>query len=477
MPTRRGITLLAAGILLLVSGRALALIELGTVGLVLIGVVVSMTLLVIGQTMRARFVERLTITRTHPPSFVFANRPFPVTLQARGRHTRMPLCEVAETVRSSTASPTRNTDEAPTRGRSSADEGGSGRADERSVTVGLCRVGPVSYQRRFVRGTQRLGPGQATIVDTLGLARLRLFEVPSTHVIVWPEVVDLDPDTVDTLFAMSSLESDTEPGDLREYVAGDDLRRVHWATSARAAKLMVRGVDRVERPHEARKLVLDMTAASYRGQSFELALSVAASLLASADPDEHIDLVLDGPSGSRVYPTLGLAMAALANAVPDVQRAAAQTTPSVARIQPVSNGIDAASTRLNAGATSTKSNGTSGTGSSRSDAPGSTTAFDWGPGIAIVGENADIPTFARGPIIRCSQSPGEGWEHPGQVVISLTSLADVIVELENATRVRRSRLTLPHPSAAGVPTSLAHEAADPDRPSRSTRPTRTRRRS
>lgn len=63
---------------------------------------------------------------------------------------------------------------------------------------------------------------------------------------------------------------------LREYVAGDDLRRLHWATSARTGTLMVREDADPAEAHLA--LLLDDRAASYPGDALEDAVEVAASL-------------------------------------------------------------------------------------------------------------------------------------------------------------------------------------------------------
>lgn len=64
---------------------------------------------------------------------------------------------------------------------------------------------------------------------------------------------------------------------LRPYVVGDDLRRVHWASSARTGDLVVREDDPPWRGHltvvlDAREHVLDAA-------SFEIAVSAAASIL------------------------------------------------------------------------------------------------------------------------------------------------------------------------------------------------------
>ncbi len=67
---------------------------------------------------------------------------------------------------------------------------------------------------------------------------------------------------------------------LREYVLGDDLRRLHWATSARRGHPMVReDAD----PASARlTVVLDDDPDHYVGDGFEEAVDVAASLLDTA---------------------------------------------------------------------------------------------------------------------------------------------------------------------------------------------------
>jgi uncharacterized protein (DUF58 family) len=63
---------------------------------------------------------------------------------------------------------------------------------------------------------------------------------------------------------------------LRQYVAGDDLRRVHWPSSARLDTLMVR--ENVDTSLPQVTLVLDTSASSYRGEAFEDAVEAAASV-------------------------------------------------------------------------------------------------------------------------------------------------------------------------------------------------------
>jgi uncharacterized protein (DUF58 family) len=67
---------------------------------------------------------------------------------------------------------------------------------------------------------------------------------------------------------------------LREYLPGDDLRRLHWATSARRGSLMVREDADPSAPQLT--VLLDDRATSYDGDGFEEAVDVTASLLATA---------------------------------------------------------------------------------------------------------------------------------------------------------------------------------------------------
>jgi uncharacterized protein (DUF58 family) len=73
---------------------------------------------------------------------------------------------------------------------------------------------------------------------------------------------------------------------LREYVRGDDLRRLHWATSARTGTLMVREDADPARPHLA--VILDDRASAYPDpDGFEDAVELAASLITAATSAGH----------------------------------------------------------------------------------------------------------------------------------------------------------------------------------------------
>ncbi|GGR59138.1 uncharacterized protein (DUF58 family) [Nocardioides luteus] len=146
----------------------------------------------------------------------------------------------------------------------------------------------LGYQiRSEIRGRFDIGPMRVTVADPFGLVELnRAFQstIPFT---VTPRVVTL-PQTPLTGNATASGDSrpraflggSAEDVTVREYRRGDELRRVHWRSSARLGQLMVR---REEQPWQARATVfLDNRRSVHRGQgagsSFEHAVVVAASV-------------------------------------------------------------------------------------------------------------------------------------------------------------------------------------------------------
>jgi uncharacterized protein (DUF58 family) len=102
---------------------------------------------------------------------------------------------------------------------------------------------------------------------------------------------------------------------LREYVPGDDLRRLHWATSARTGTLMVREDADPARPHLA-VLLDDRTGSHPDVDGFEDAVELAASLLSTAVVAGHPARLLSasGAIDLEVAGDTDHALAALADA-------------------------------------------------------------------------------------------------------------------------------------------------------------------
>jgi uncharacterized protein (DUF58 family) len=126
----------------------------------------------------------------------------------------------------------------------------SGRA--RSIPVRVGRIDAkgqivTSYALpKSIRGEYQLGPLRFEQADLFGLWRkTRQFDVVET-ILVRPRIHNLLGDATGrhqqapSRTANPALSSSIAFDRLRAYVVGDDLRRVHWKTSARAGELMVR---------------------------------------------------------------------------------------------------------------------------------------------------------------------------------------------------------------------------------------------
>jgi uncharacterized protein (DUF58 family) len=96
---------------------------------------------------------------------------------------------------------------------------------------------------------------------------------------------------------------------LREYVPGDDLRHVHWRSSAKAGELLVRQFHESRRGHVT--ILLDADRSSYpRRRDFELAVSVATSVALRAVRDDFDTYLRCGPHLVRSREALAMTDAA-----------------------------------------------------------------------------------------------------------------------------------------------------------------------
>jgi uncharacterized protein (DUF58 family) len=134
------------------------------------------------------------------------------------------------------------------------------------------------------RGIYRVGPASVVVRDPLAMAESGGTAGRVDRLVVYPAVEDLhglptvrgqDP-TVNTSRSSFSPTGGDDFFTLREYQQGDDLRRVHWPSSAKRDDLMIK---QLEMPWQSRALVLlNPRAASYgSGEAFEHAVRGAAS--------------------------------------------------------------------------------------------------------------------------------------------------------------------------------------------------------
>lgn len=144
------------------------------------------------------------------------------------------------------------------------------------------------------RGRVPVGPLRLEVADPLGLARRRVEAAGAVDITVYPHVDALpalgtggDQDPTGTAVRVNAVGSQGEEFfGLREYVVGDELRRVHWPSTARRdGELLVR---QDERPWANRTtVVLDTRSAAQTPASFERAVSTAASAIEAAHRAHH----------------------------------------------------------------------------------------------------------------------------------------------------------------------------------------------
>jgi len=136
------------------------------------------------------------------------------------------------------------------------------------------------------RGIYEVGPLRVSVSDPLRLAERSRLVGRSDRLIVYPSVEKLSGLPVlrglDPSMYASQPEFSHRGGEdfytLREYQTGDDLRRVHWPSTAKLDELMIR---QLETPWQSRALVFfDPRGTSFDStDSFEKAVSGAASVI------------------------------------------------------------------------------------------------------------------------------------------------------------------------------------------------------
>lgn len=270
MLTRAGWLVVAAAALQLVAGRLLGVLELIVTGVATGTAVVASVVFVWASGLR------LDVRREISPPKVHAGTPSTVELRIHnaGRHTT-PVLLVHDRV-----------------------------TGTRGVSMMLAPLlageeAPVAYRlptdRRGVLG---VGPLVFELSDPFGLARTRTPAASSAELTVFPRidsVVPIPHTTGDDPHAGADHpnalgRSGEDFYALRQYVVGDDLRRVHWPSTARHDELMVR---QDELPWQSRAtILLDTRSVTADDDVLELLISAAASLVhASSQRQDLVRLV------------------------------------------------------------------------------------------------------------------------------------------------------------------------------------------
>ena len=137
------------------------------------------------------------------------------------------------------------------------------------------------------RGVFRVGPLEVHVSDPFGLVSVRSVAADTTELTVYPRIEVVVPPPLTTGHDPRSggghatfLGHGDEFYGLRAYEMGDDLRQVHWPSTARQDELMIR---QHELPWHGRTTVLlDVRPSVHDDGSFEQAVSAAASLLTAS---------------------------------------------------------------------------------------------------------------------------------------------------------------------------------------------------
>ena len=175
----------------------------------------------------------------------------------------------------------------------------------KDTTVGY----PVPTHRR---GVVPVGPLRVTRSDPLGLLTLSRTYGGATTVWVHPRIHLLRAVPAGMARSLDGNIDKVPQGtitfdSLREYVVGDELRRVHWRSSAKVGELMVR--EQLDTSEPTIIVLLDDRASAHpkvrdgTAESFEAACEAAASVIAAA-VREDLPVVLHLVSGPASGPFL-----------------------------------------------------------------------------------------------------------------------------------------------------------------------------
>jgi uncharacterized protein (DUF58 family) len=210
-----------------------------------------------------------------------------------------------------------------------------------SFPVPRLRAGAV-HEDVFAVPTRRravipVGPVRSVRADPLGLLRRQVDWTNAEKLYVHPRTTSLTGSSSGFLRDLEGRStqdlsnSDVSFHALRDYVAGDDRRHVHWKTTARTGQLMVRQFEETRRSHLA--VILSTRTEDYaHADEFELAVSVCGSLgLQAIREDRGLtvmsnDTQLRGDSRTRLLDDLaGVHTRSLAEGIAQLARGAAQS--------------------------------------------------------------------------------------------------------------------------------------------------------
>jgi uncharacterized protein (DUF58 family) len=187
------------------------------------------------------------------------------------------------------------------------------RLGKRVIEAELARRGRVLRGRYQIaaapRGRYRMDGAELLLADPFGLAEARIKMDRADQMLVYPRVYELeglftDGGTPggDRGRSMLHRASGYDLHSIREHQVGESLRRVHWRSTARRRRLMVKELQ--DTPRDEACVLLDGDAAAVTGMSpdssFDVQVRAAASLLRRmSDAGQRSSLVIHAAQRSR----------------------------------------------------------------------------------------------------------------------------------------------------------------------------------
>lgn len=142
------------------------------------------------------------------------------------------------------------------------------------------------------RAVIAVGPLRSVKADPIGLFKRERRWAERTDLYVNPRTIPIGLSMagflrdIEGVTSHNLTSSDVAFHALREYVDGDDLRTVHWRTTARTGRLMVRQFEETRRSHLL--VLLSLRPDDYADlDQFELAVSTAGSLVLQAKREQR----------------------------------------------------------------------------------------------------------------------------------------------------------------------------------------------
>ncbi|MFN2526630.1 MAG: DUF58 domain-containing protein [Actinomycetota bacterium] len=263
MPTIRGWFVAAIGGALWTTGRAFGADPLEQAAAALLALVLIAVLVV------RRRGHQLATTRTIAPERATTGQPVSVTIELTNRaDTPAPLLLVED--------------------RIPLELSGRARFSVAGLEAGGTRVARIDLTPRR-RGRYEIGPLTVSIVDPFGIAAVRTRPQGPSSFVVYPRVEKLRlPRELGHQRTTAVAERRRPTGSrgedfytLREYDEGDDLRKIHWPSTAKLQRFMIR---QEETPwHQRATVLLDDRSEVHGGfgehSSFERAVEAAAAVV------------------------------------------------------------------------------------------------------------------------------------------------------------------------------------------------------